>query len=201
MKIFSVSVQFSRSVVSDSNPMDCSMPGFPVYHQLPELAQTHVHGVGDAIQPSHPLLSPSPPAFNLSQHQSFPMSQFFASGGQSIGVLASAPVFPMNIQDCFPLGWTGWISGIGKMSFLYYVKDAVITGTLSHRFAAPLVPLSSNIQLRSMVLIFREHGLHLFPCKALFTKYTGVCQLALHILISVPALCSWTLSFIFCLCC
>ena len=50
--------------------MDCSMPGFPVHHQLPELAQSHVHQVSDAIQPSHPLLSPSPPAFNLSQHQS-----------------------------------------------------------------------------------------------------------------------------------
>ena len=49
--------------------MDCSTPGLPVHHQLPELAQTHVHGVSDAIQPSHPLSSPSPPAFNLSQHQ------------------------------------------------------------------------------------------------------------------------------------
>ena len=49
--------------------MDCSMPGFPVHHQLQELAQTHIHWVGDAIQPSHPLLSPSPPALNLSQHQ------------------------------------------------------------------------------------------------------------------------------------
>ena len=56
--------------MSDSlQPMDCSMPGFPVHHQFPELAQTHVHRVGDAIQSSHPLLSPSPPAFNLSQHQ------------------------------------------------------------------------------------------------------------------------------------
>ena len=51
------------------DPMDCSMPGFPVHHQLPEFTQTDVHGVGDAIQPSHPLLSPSPPTFNLSQHQ------------------------------------------------------------------------------------------------------------------------------------
>ena len=49
--------------------MDCSMPGFPVHHQLLELAQTHVHQVSDAIQPSHPLSSPSPPAFSLSQHQ------------------------------------------------------------------------------------------------------------------------------------
>ena len=49
--------------------MDCSTPGFPVHYQLPELAQTHVHWVSDAIQPSHPLSSPSPPSFNLSQHQ------------------------------------------------------------------------------------------------------------------------------------
>ena len=51
------------------NPMDCSTPGFPFHHQLPEPAQTHVHWVGDAIQPSHPPSSPSPPALNLSQHQ------------------------------------------------------------------------------------------------------------------------------------
>ena len=51
------------------DPMDCNTPGFPVRHQLPELTQTHVHRVGDAIQPSDPLSSPSPVAFNLSQHQ------------------------------------------------------------------------------------------------------------------------------------
>ena len=61
---------FSHSVVSNSlQPMDCSTLGFPVLHHLLELDQTHVHWVGDAIQPSHPLSSPSPPAFNLSQHQ------------------------------------------------------------------------------------------------------------------------------------
>ena len=63
--------------------MDCSMPGFPVRHQLPELIQTHVHQVGDAIHLSHPLLSPSPPALNLSPaSESLPMNQFFSSGGQ-----------------------------------------------------------------------------------------------------------------------
>ena len=67
-------IQFSsatQSCLTLGNPMDCSMPGFPVHHQLPEFTQTHVHWVGDAIQTSHPLLSPSPPAFNLSQHQGF----------------------------------------------------------------------------------------------------------------------------------
>ena len=65
-----ISVQFSHSILSDSfNPMDCSLPGFPVHHQFPELTQTHVHRIGNAIQPSHSLLFPSPPTFDLSQHQ------------------------------------------------------------------------------------------------------------------------------------
>ena len=104
------------SVTLNSNslqPMDCSTPGFPVLHHLPELAQTHVHRFGDAIQSSHPLLSPSPPVFNLSQHkgESFPMSQLITSGGQSIGASALASVFPMNIQCWFPFGLlTGLIS-------------------------------------------------------------------------------------------
>ena len=72
------SVQFSRSVVSDSlQPHERSTPGLPVHHQHPEFTQTHVHRVSDAIQPSHPQLSPSPPAPNPSQHQSVPMSQLF----------------------------------------------------------------------------------------------------------------------------
>ena len=91
------------------DPMDCSMSGFPVLHHLPEFAQTHVHRVGDAIQSSHPLSSPSP-TFSLSQHESFPMSQFFASGSQSIGDSASASDLPMNIQGWFPLGLTGLFS-------------------------------------------------------------------------------------------
>ena len=65
-------VQFSsvaQSCTTLCNPTDCSTPGFPVHHQLPEHTQTHVHRIGDAIQPSQPLLSPSPPAFDLSQHQ------------------------------------------------------------------------------------------------------------------------------------
>ena len=58
----------AQSCLTHCDPMDCSMPGVPVHHQLPELAQTHVHRINDAIQPSHPLPSPSPPASNLSQH-------------------------------------------------------------------------------------------------------------------------------------
>ena len=79
----SSSVQFSHSVVCD--PMDCSTPGFPVYHQLPERAQTHVYWVSDATQPSHPLPPPSPPAFNLFQHQG--LFQWVSSSHQVAKVL------------------------------------------------------------------------------------------------------------------
>ena len=67
------------------NPMDCSKPGFPVLHHLPELGQTHVHWVGDVIQPSHPLSSPSPPDLNLSQHQG--LFQWVGSSHQMARVL------------------------------------------------------------------------------------------------------------------
>ena len=110
-----IQVQFSsvaQSCPTLCYPMDCSTPGLLVHHQLPEFTQTHVYWVGDAIQPSTPLSSPSPPTFNLSQHQGlFKGSfQFFASGGQSIGVSASTSVLPVNTQDWSPLGWTSWIS-------------------------------------------------------------------------------------------
>ena len=82
--------------------MDCSTPGFPVFHQVPELTQTHVHGVGDAIQPSHPLSSPSPPAVSLSQHPG--LFQWFS--GQSIGVSASASFFAHWHFYSFLLKWT-----------------------------------------------------------------------------------------------
>ena len=97
------------------DPMDCSTPGFHVHHCLLEFVQTHVHWVSDAIQLSHPLSPSSALALNLfSASGFFPVSQFFASGGQSIGASASASVLPMNIQDWFPLGWTGWISLLSK---------------------------------------------------------------------------------------
>ena len=103
-----ISVQFSsvtQSCLTLCNSMNNSKPGLPVHHQLPEFTQTHVHQVGDAIQPSHSLLSLSP----LAASGSFPTSQLFAWGGQSIGVSALASVLPMNTQDWSPLGWTDWL--------------------------------------------------------------------------------------------
>ena len=108
--IFPLVVVQSLSHVRLSHPIDCSMPGFHVFHHLPELAQTYVHWVSDAIQPFCPLSSPSSPAFKLSQNQSFPICQHFASGSQSIRASASASVLLKNIQDWFPLGLMGLIS-------------------------------------------------------------------------------------------
>ena len=97
------------------DPMDSSTLGFPVHHQLLAFTQTHVHQVGDAIQPCHPTISSSDIPFSSHLQSfpasgSFPVSQFFASGGQSYGVSASASIVLMNIQYWFPLGLTGWIS-------------------------------------------------------------------------------------------
>ena len=108
-----LSVQFTsvdKSSLTLCDPMNHSKPGLPVHHQLLEFTQSHIHRVSDAIQPSHPLSSPSPPAPNPSQCESFPLSQLFAWGGQSIGVSALASVLPKNTQGWSPSEWTGWIS-------------------------------------------------------------------------------------------
>ena len=100
----------SLSLVRICDPMHHSTPGFPVHHQLPKLAQSHVHRLDDAMQPSHPLSSPSPPAFNRSHHQGLFHWVSSHIRWPKIGVLASASVLPMNIQGWCPLGWPGWIS-------------------------------------------------------------------------------------------
>ena len=108
-----ISVQFSsvaQSCPTLCDPMNRSTPGLPVHHQLPEFTQTHVQR-----RWCHPAISSSVVPFSscpqsLSASGSFPMSQLFAWGGQSIGVSALASVLPMNTQDSSPLEWTGWIS-------------------------------------------------------------------------------------------
>ena len=96
LKVIFSSVQFTYSVVSDCDPMDCSTPGFPIHHQLPELTQTHVYQV---MMPSNHLIPVSSCFQSFPAAGSFAMSQLFTSGGQSIGVSASTLVLPMNIRD------------------------------------------------------------------------------------------------------
>ena len=116
------------------------MPSFPVLHHFPELAPTHVHRVGDAIQPSHPVapFSSCPQSFPASG--SFPMNWLFAPGGQSIGASALASVLPMNIQDRFPLGLTGLISLKSKELSRVFPNTTV----QKHQFFSTQLSLWSN---------------------------------------------------------
>ena len=146
----SSSVQFSsvaQSCPTLCDPMNRSTPGLPVHHQLLEFTQTHVRQVSDAIQPSHPLSSPSPPAPNLSQQQSFPMSQFFASGGQSIGVSSSASVLPKNIQYWFTLGLTDWIS-LQSKGLSRVFSNATVQ---KHQFFNAQLSLYSNLHICTLL--------------------------------------------------
>ena len=125
------------------DPVNRSTPGLPVHHQLPGLTQTNVRQVGDAIQPSHPLSS------SLPASGSFPMSQLFASGGQSIGVSASALVLPVNIQDWPPLGWTGWISLLSKGLSRVFSNTTV----QKHQFFGTQLSSQSNSHIRTINLL------------------------------------------------
>ena len=135
--------------MSDSDPMDCSTPGFPVLHCLPEFAKAWVHWVHDAIPLSHSL-SPLSPALNLFEHQGLFQwkRQLFVSGGQSIGVSAWASVLPMNIQGWFPLGWTGLISLLSKG--LSRVFASIVFQ--KHKFFGALPSLWSSSHIHTWLL-------------------------------------------------
>ena len=115
MAVVIICSDFQFSSVAQScptlcNPMNCSMPGLPVHHQLPEFTQTHVHQVSDAIQPSHPLLSPFLPAPNPSSIRVFSNESTLPMRWPSTGVSALASFLQKNTQGWFPSEWTGWIS-------------------------------------------------------------------------------------------
>ena len=130
----------TKSCLTLSDSMDWGIPGFPVLHYLLELAQTYVHWVSNAIQPSHHLSSPSP-AFNLSQHQGlFKWAIFLHQLAKVLGVSASTWELPMNIQDWFPLGWTGWIS-LQSKGLLRVISNTTVQ---KHQFFCIQLSSSSN---------------------------------------------------------
>ena len=125
--------QFSlvtQSCLTLCDPMDCSTPGSPAHHQLPKFTQTHIHWVGDAIQPSHPLSSPSSPAFNLSQHQD--LFQGVGSSHQVAKVLSfSFSISPSNEHSgliCFMVDWLDLLAVQGILNSLlqHYSSKASI---------------------------------------------------------------------------
>ena len=138
----------TKSWLTPCDPMHWSTLGYPVLHYLPKLAQTHVHWVGDVIQPKHLLLPQSPPALNLPALGSFPISWLFTSSGQSIGASASASVLPMNIQDWFPLGLTGLISLQCKWLSRIFSNTTV----QKHQFFGTQPSLWSNSHIRTWLL-------------------------------------------------
>ena len=144
-------IQFSsvaQSCPTLCDPMNHSTPGIPVHHQFPEFTQTHVHWVGDSIQPSHPLSSPSPPAPNPSQHQGLFQSQLFTWGSQSVGISVSASVLPMNTQDWSPLGWTGWIS-LQSKGFSRIFSNTTVQ---KHQFFSAQLSSQSNSHIHTWPL-------------------------------------------------
>ena len=126
--------------------MNFRTPGFPVLHYLPEIYQTQVHWVSDTIQPSHPMTSPSPPACYISQQKGILQWVYSASDGQGIG--ASASVFPMNIQDSFPLELTGLISLLSKG----FPRDFSSTTIWKHQFFCTQPSLWSNSHIHKWLL-------------------------------------------------
>ena len=137
----------TQSCLTLCDPMDCSTWGFHVLHHLQELVQTRVHWVGDAIQPSHPLSSSSC-LQSFPASGSFPTSQLFASGGQSIGISASPSVLPMNIQDRFLLGWTGWIS-LQSKGFSRVFSNSIVQ---KHQFFGTQLSSQSNSHIHTWLL-------------------------------------------------
>ena len=150
--LFLLLLQFSSvqslSRVRLCDPMNRSMPGLPVHHQLPEFTQTHVHWVSDAIQPSHPLPSPSPPAPNPSQHQSLFQWVNFTWGGQSTRVSALASFLPKNTQGWSPSEWTGWISLQSKGLSSIFSNTTV----QKHQFFGTQLSSQSNSHIHTWLL-------------------------------------------------
>ena len=151
--------------------MDCSTPGFPVYHQLPELTQTHVHWVSDVIQPSHPLSSPSPTTYNGSQHQG--LFKWVRSSHQVATVFevsASESVLPMNIQCWFPLGWMGSISlqskGLSRVSPMPQFKAPILQHSVFFiiQLSHPYMTTGKTIALTRWTFVGKVMSLFLIHC-------------------------------------
>jgi len=145
------SVQFSRSVVSDSLQIHgLQHARLPCPSSISGATQTHVHRVGDAIQPSPLLSSPSPPAFNLSQHQGLFQWASFSHQVTKVLELASASVLPVNIQDWSPLGWTRWISLQSKGLSRVFNTTTVLNSAFSFLYGPTLTFIHAAAAAKSL---------------------------------------------------
>ena len=139
----------AQSCLTLCNPMDYSMPGLPFHHQLPEFTQTHVHWVSDAIQPSYPLSSPSPPTFSLSHHQGL---FIWVSSSHQVAKVLEFQLQHQSFQWIFrtdlPLGWTGWIS-LQSKGLTRVFSDTTVQ---KHQFFSTQLSLCYNSHLHTRLM-------------------------------------------------
>ena len=193
MKIFCCTV--GKSCLTLCDPMNCNTPGFPVLTMSPEFAQTHVHWVGDTIRPSNPLSSPSPPSFNLSQHQGLfqwvsPLWTFVALCGQRIGAstFSISPSSEYSASISFGIYWFDLLAVQGTLKSLKYhsLKALILQHSvffrvhLSHLYmtTGKIIPLTIQILVNEvMSLLFNMLSMFviaLFPRKKRLLKYVGM---------------------------
>ena len=139
----------SHSVASECDPMDCRLPGFPVYYQLLKLVQTHLHQVGDVIQPSHPLSSPTPPGFNLSQHQG--LFQWVSSSNWSFSYCISLSNKYLGLIS-FRMNWFDLlvVQGTLKSLLQHHISKASVLQCLAFftvQFSHPYMTTGKTIAL------------------------------------------------------
>ena len=154
--------------------MDCSTPGFPVHYQLLKLTQTPAHRVSDAIQLSHPLVSPSPPSFDLSHHQG--IFKWVSSSHQVAKVLEfqfQQSVLPMNIQDWFPFRWTGWIS-LKSKELSRVLQHHSLKALILHHSAFFTIQLSHPYMTTGKTIALTRQT---FACKVMSLLFNMLCKL------------------------
>ena len=143
----------AQSCLTLCDPIDCSTPGLPIHHQLPESTQIHVHWVGDTIQPSHPLSSPSSPCLqSFPASGSFQMSQLSASGGQSIGSF-SFNISPSNEYsglNSFRMDWLDLLAVQGTVESSPTPQFKSISSALSFLYSPPLTSIHDHRKNHSL---------------------------------------------------
>ena len=141
--------------------MDCSTPGFPVHHQLLEFTQTHVPRVVDAIQPSHPLSSPFPPTFNLSQHQGLFQ---WVSSSHGVAKVLELQLQHQLFQWIFRADFIDWIDW-----FVYLTVEGILTSLLQHHCSKVSILLHSAFRRSYMYKVYASSTVNI--CSTKFSKY------------------------------
>ena len=162
----------AKSCLTLCEPVNCSTPGFPLLHYFLEFAQTHIHWVGDATQPSHPLSPPSPPALIFPSIRVFSNESALHFRWPKIGASASASVFPINIQDWFPLELTGLSSLLSKGLSRVLCSTMVLEASVLWHLAFFMVQFSHPYMTAEKTIAFT---IQTFVCKVMSLLFNMLC--------------------------